>query len=109
MGAPRSAPGKGVGVSSTKHVKLPNQLHGARDSAPLRFLRGCASLVLEELVAGGGDHSHEGHELLEVALAVSVTVQCLHDLVHDLLLLDLLRERTNCAAAYDEPRPAARP
>lgn len=48
--------------------------------------------MFEELVAGSGNHGNESHKFLEVTFAVPITVQCLHDFVHNLLLFDFLRE-----------------
>lgn len=37
----------------------------------------------------------------EVTFAVPITVQCLHDFVHNLLLFDFLREyKTGCPACF---------
>ena len=44
-------------------------------------------------MTGGGNHGNESHKFLEVTFAVPITVQCLHDFVHSLLLFDFLRER----------------
>ena len=43
-------------------------------------------------MAGSGNHGNESHKFLEVTFAVPITVQCLHDFVHNLLLFDFLRE-----------------
>lgn len=55
-----------------------------------------SSLVFKELVAGSGNHGDKSHEFLEVTLAISIAVQCLHDFVHDLLLFDFLRDKRSC-------------
>lgn len=47
--------------------------------------------MLKELVATDGNHGDEGHELLEVALGVSVGVQTLHQGVQGGLVLHVLR------------------
>lgn len=47
-------------------------------------------------MAGSGHRDDKGYELLEVAFSVSVFIQCFRDFVHNLLLLDFLREKRSC-------------
>ncbi|PWA13827.1 hypothetical protein CCH79_00016929, partial [Gambusia affinis] len=61
-------------------------------SLPLLFISPSSLfLVLEELVATGGNHGDECHELLEVALRVAVGVQTLHQAVQRGLVFDVLQ------------------
>ena len=79
---------EGGGYASPASVPLVKLRLCCRNSSAAFF----SLFVFEELMAGSGNHGNESHKFLEVTFAVPITVQCLHDFVHNLLLFDFLRE-----------------
>lgn len=84
--------------------------------APLALLGGLlrksprSTLLLMDVNVGRLQHlSHQGHELVEVHLSISIRIQLLEDLVNGGLIFGVLGEGTAETMSSDSARPFSRP